>query len=170
MIETIRGGRDGGAMGDGFGGLQGRTWEEQPVGFTFRTLGRTITETDLVGFVSSLGFNEPLFMDARYVEEHTPYTGRLVPGALTYCIAEGLVLQTHVIHGTGLAFVHMELDIKAPTYVGDTVEVEVEVTESRPTSKPGRGLVTTRNTVLNQRGEAVLVYEPVRIIRGRDSD
>jgi acyl dehydratase len=157
-------------MGDGFGGLQGRTWEEQPVGFTFRTLGRTITESDLVGFVSSLGFNEPLFMDARYVAEHTPYTGRLVPGALTYCIAEGLVLQTQVINGTGLAFVHMELDVEAPTYVGDTVEVEVVVTESRPTSKPGRGVVTTRNTVLNQRDEPVLVYTPVRIIRGRDSD
>lgn len=157
-------------MGDGFGGLQGRTWEQQPVGFTFRTLGRTITESDLVGFVTSLGFNEPLFMDARYVAEHTPYTGRLVPGALTYCIAEGLVLQTQVINGTGLAFVHMELDVKAPTYVGDTVDVEVEVTESRPTSKPGRGLVTTRNTVLNQRDEPVLVYTPVRIIRGRGSD
>jgi acyl dehydratase len=159
--------QDGGVMADGIGGLRGRTWEEQPVGLSFRTLGRTITEADLVTFVSAWGFNEPLFMDARYVEEHTPYTGRLVPGALTYAIAEGLVLQTQVINGTGLAFVHMELDVVAPVYVGDTVEVVVEVTESRPTSKAGRGLVTTRNSVRNQRDEEVLVYTPVRVIRGR---
>jgi acyl dehydratase len=137
------------------------------VGQSFTTRGRTITEADLVSFVSAWGFNEPLFMDARYVEEHTPYSGRLVPGALTYAVAEGLVLQTQVINGTGLAFVHMELDVVAPVYVGDTVEVVVEVTESRATSKPDRGLVTTRNSVRNQRDEEVLVYTPVRLIRGK---
>jgi acyl dehydratase len=155
-------------MGDEWG-PRGLSWEEQPVGFTFRTPGRTITESDLMTFVTLGGFNEPLFMDARFVEEHTPYTGRLVPGALTYALAEGLVIQTHVIHGTGLAFLHMELDVKAPTYVEDTIEVVVEVTESRPTNKPGRGLVTTRNSVRNQGDEEVLVYTPVRLIRGRDA-
>jgi acyl dehydratase len=83
-------------------------------------------------------------------------------------LAEGLVIQTHVIHGTGIAFVHMDLDIKAPVYVGDTLHVDVEVTESRATSTGGRGLVTTRNSVRNQRDEEVLVYTPVRLLRGRD--
>jgi acyl dehydratase len=155
-------------MGDEWG-PRGLTWEEQPVGFTLRTAARTITEADVVAFVSHMGFNEPLFMDDRFVDEQTPYKGKLVPGALTYSLAEGLVIQTHVIHGTGLAFLHMELDVKAPTYVGDTIEVVVEVTESRPSNKPGRGLVTTRNSVRNQRDEEVLVYTPVRLIRGRDA-
>jgi acyl dehydratase len=146
--------------------VSGRTWEEQPVGFVFRTPARTVTEHDLMTFVTLGGFNEPLFMDARYVEEHTPYSGRLVPGALTYTLAEGLVLQTHVIHGTGIAFVHMELDVRAPVYVGDTLEVVVEVTESRAASQGGRGIVTTRNSVRNQRDEEVLVYTPVRLLRG----
>jgi acyl dehydratase len=149
--------------------VQGRTWEQQPVGFSFRTPGRTVTEHDLMTFVTLGGFNEPLFMDAGYVEEHTPYTGRLVPGALTYTLAEGLVIQTHVIHGTGIAFVHMELDVKGPVYVGDTISVLVETTGSRPTSTGGRGVVTTRNTVLNQRDEEVLVYTPVRILRGANA-
>jgi len=147
--------------------VQGRPWEDQPVGFTFRTPGRTVTEHDLMAFVTLCGFNEPLFMDARYVEEHTPYTGRLVPAALTYALAEGLVIQTHVIHGTGIAFLHADVDVKAPVYVGDSLTVVVEVTESRPASKGGRGLVTTRNSVRNQRDEEVLVYTPVRLLRGR---
>jgi acyl dehydratase len=145
----------------------GRTWEETPVGFAFRTSSRTVTETDLIAFISLGGFTEPLFMDARHAAEGN-YTGRLIPGALIYTLAEGLVLQTNVLHGTGLAFMHMELDVRRPVYVGDTLEVIVEVTESRASSKGGRGVVTSRNTVRNQRGEEVLVYTPVRLIRGSD--
>jgi acyl dehydratase len=78
------------------------------------------------------------------------------------------VIQTHSFAGTGLAFMHMELDVRRPVLVGDTIEVVVEVTESRPSSRPGRGVVAARNTVLNQHGEDVLVYTPIRLIRGRD--
>ena len=59
-----------------------------------------------------------------------------------------------------------ELDVKAPVYVGDTLEVVVEVIESRAASSGGRGLVTTRNSVRNQRDEEVLIYTPKRLLRG----
>ena len=61
----------------------------------------------------------------------------------------------------------MQLDIKAPTFAGDTIHVEIEVTESRETSKGGSGLVRTRNSVVNQRGETVMVYTPLRMMKGR---
>ncbi|HSS11647.1 MAG TPA: MaoC family dehydratase N-terminal domain-containing protein [Acidimicrobiales bacterium] len=147
--------------------VRGQTWEEMTVGSAFRTAARTVTEADLVSFITLFGFNEPLFWDARHASG-AGYEGRLVPGALTYCIAEGLTIQSHVLHGTGLAFMHMELDVRGPVVVGDTLEVVVEVTDARPSSKPGRGVVTARNTVFNQRGKDVLVYTPVRLIRGRD--
>ncbi len=147
--------------------MRGLTYEEMAVGSRFKTGARTITEADLIAFVTLCGFNEPLFWDARHAAS-AGYAGRLVPGALTYAIAEGLTIQTHVLHGTGLAFMHMEMDVRRPVVVGDTIEVVVEVTESRPSSKPGRGVVAARNTVFNQRGEDVLVYTPVRLIRGRD--
>jgi acyl dehydratase len=147
--------------------LRGQTWEEMAVGSAFRTAARTVTEADLVSFITLFGFNEPLFWDARHAAG-AGYEGRLVPGALTYCLAEGLTIQSHVLHGTGLAFMHMELDVRGPVIVGDTLEVVVEVTDARPSSKAGRGVVTARNTVFNQRGEDVLVYTPVRLIRGRD--
>src|SRR5579871_4081395 len=92
---------------------EGLTWEETPAGFTFRTFARTITEADLMTFVGLCGFVEPLFTDARHAAEGN-YEGRLVPGALTYAMAEGLVLQTNAITGTGLAFMHMELDVRRP--------------------------------------------------------
>jgi acyl dehydratase len=146
--------------------LLGMTYEEMTVGRRLQTARRTVTETDLVNFITLGGFTEPLFWDATHAAS-AGYTGRLVPGALVYTIAEGLVLQTNVLNGTGLAFMGMELEIKGPVYVGDTLSVDVEITESRPSSKPGRGVVTSRNRVLNQRGEEVLVYTPVRLIRAR---
>src|SRR5690606_6077736 len=92
--------------------------------------------------------------------------GRLAPGALVYSIAEGLVIQS-TLQRTGLAFLKMELDIAGPTFAGDTVHVEIEVVEARPTSKPGRGIVKTVNMVINQHGRVVLTYTPVRMIRMR---
>jgi len=147
--------------------VHGQTWEEMTVGGRYRTGARTVTETDLVNFVGVVGVTEPLFLDARHATEGG-YRGRLVPGMLTYSFAEGLILQTNVISGTGLAFLSMELRVLRPVYVGDTIHVVVEVTAARPASGGGRGVVTTRNTVVNQDGEPVLVYTPVRLIRGRD--
>ncbi len=69
---------------------------------------------------------------------------------------------------TGLAFLNMELDVKAPTFVGDTIHVECEVVEVRPTSKGGRGLVRTANNIVNQEGEVVITYTPLRLMAGRD--
>ena len=145
---------------------QGRTWEEMTVGSAFRTAARTITETDLITFITWSGFTEALFLDASHAAGGG-YAGRLVPGALVYCLGEGLVIQTNVLNGTGLAFMSMDLTIKRPAYVGDTIHVVVEVTQARVASSGQRGVVTTQNTVRNQRGEDVLVYTPVRLIRGR---
>jgi acyl dehydratase len=147
--------------------VRGLTFEEMVAGDRFRTAARTITETDLVNFVTLFGFNEPLFWDARHAAT-AGYPGRLVPGALTYCIAEGLLLQTHVLHGTGLAFLGMQLDVKKPVFVGDTLYATCEVLESRPASSGARGVVTTLVTVFNQDDDEVLSFRPVRLIRGKD--
>lgn len=146
--------------------VRGKTWEEMEVGKPGRTASRTITETDLVNFITLCGFNEPLFWDAEHARS-AGYEGRLVPGALTYCLAEGLILQTHLLHGTGMAFVHMDLDVKRPVYVGDTIHAVVETTEARAASTGNRGVVSATVSVRNQRNEEVLVFKPVRIIRGR---
>lgn len=145
----------------------GMTWEQMAEAKPFRTASRTITEADLMTFVQWGGFNEPLFWDASHAGAGG-YTGRLCPGALVYCFAEGLVLQSLALHGTGLAFLSMELRVKGPTYVGDTLHAIVETTSARPTSSGGRGIVASRVTVRNQKGEDVLEFTPVRMIRGKD--
>jgi acyl dehydratase len=147
--------------------VRGKTWEEMTAGSSFRTAKRTVTEADLIQFITWGGFNEPLFYDASHAASGG-YTGRLIPGAMIYCIAEGLILQTNVLNGTGLAFMSMQLSVKKPVYVGDTLHAIVTTTESRPSSKPGRGVVTTTVSVRNQHDDEVLVFTPIRLIRGAD--
>ncbi|MCZ6643582.1 MAG: MaoC/PaaZ C-terminal domain-containing protein [Gammaproteobacteria bacterium] len=147
----------------------GLAWEDLKVGDRFRTLARTITETDLVNFINTTGMVEVLFTDIEYAKTHAPEGGRLVPGALVYSIAEGLLVQS-TLQRTGLAFLSMTFEVVAPTFVNDTVHVEVEVLESRATSKSAsRGLVRTTNNIINQRGETVITYSPLRLAASRDA-
>lgn len=144
----------------------GFPWEELPAGRTFRSQGRTITEADIVNFISSTGMLEVLFTNVEFLKE-AGFEGRLVPGGQVFCFAEGLLFQT-ALQGVGVAFLNMELDIKGPTYAGDTIHVECEVIESRASKgKPGMGLVRTRNRVIKQDGSLVMEYTPLRLVKGK---
>jgi acyl dehydratase len=145
----------------------GLRWEDTPVGFRFRTVGRTITDADITNFVGITGMTEVLFTNTEYLKHESLFEGRLVPGALVYSFAEGLLMQS-VVQGVGLAFLGLDMKVERPTMSGDTIHVECEVLVSRAASKPGRGVVTTRNHIVNQRGEVVMVYTPSRLVKGRD--
>ena len=145
----------------------GLCWDETPVGMRFQTLGRTITDADITNFVGVTGMTEVLFTNLEYLRTQSLFDGRLVPGALIFSFAEGLLMQT-VIQRTGLAFMGLDMKMEGPTFSGDTIHVEVEITESRPASKPGRGVVTTRNCVVNQHGKSVMTYTPTRLVKGTD--
>jgi acyl dehydratase len=144
---------------------QGVTFEEHAIGTTYRTLARTVSETDIVTFVNLCGFVEPLFMDMEYVARESVFKRRAAPGALTFALAEGLIMQTGLIHGTGMAYLGGEIRVVAPVLEGDTIRVEVDVVDKRETRKPDRGIVTYRHRVLNQRGELVLEARVQRMIR-----
>lgn len=140
---------------------RGFCYEELRVGMRFRSHRRTIAESDLAQFVNLTWLTEELFAVAD--DSSRAIKGRPVPGALVYSFAEGLLLPS--MQDTGLAFLGATLEVKAPTVVGDTIHVEVEVTECRLTSKGDRGLVRFANKVLNQRGETVIEYNPLRMLK-----
>ena len=143
----------------------GVTFEQHEVGAVYRTLARTVSETDIVNFVNQCGFTEPLFLDMEYVKRESIFGRRAAPGVLTFALSEGLVMQTGLIHGTGMAWLGADLRVVAPVLEGDTIRVEVEVAGKRETRKPDRGIVTYRHRVLNQRDEIVLEATVQRMIR-----
>ncbi len=143
-------------------------FEDLIQGFRFHTVGRTVTETDITNFVSVTGMLEVLFTNLEYLRTESVIGARPAPAALVYCFAEGLLMQS-TMQLTGMAFLEMSLQVHKPTLAGDTVHVECEVTAARETSRGDRGIVTTRNLVLNQRGENVLTYTPTRMIKKRST-
>lgn len=145
---------------------RGFIWDDLKLGYKFRTAGRTITEADLVNFVGVSWMNEELFTDASGRDSRA-IRGSVIPGAMVYAIAEGLL--TPSMQHTGLAFLNATVDIKGPTCIGDTVHVECEVVELRPTSKTDRGLVRTMNQVVTHTGTVTLTYNPLRMMRRRQS-
>lgn len=143
----------------------GMHFDEMTVGRKFRTVGRTITEADLVSFINATGFTEVLFTNTEFLREESDIKGRLVPGALVFSFAEGLLMQAAMQH-TGFAFLEMEMKVHRPTLVGQTIHVLCEVTEARASnSRPDRGIVRTHNTVLNEQGEVLMTYTPLRFVK-----
>lgn len=145
----------------------GIPYEEWTIGRKFRTVGRSITDADITNFVCVTGMLEVLFTNLDYLENESLIKGRLAPGALVYSFAEGLLMQSVMQH-TGLAFLGMELKVNKPVLAGDTIHVRCEVTHARPTSKPGRGIVTALNNVTNQHGDCVLSYTATRMVKRFD--
>jgi acyl dehydratase len=144
---------------------KGLYFEELLTDKTYDTHRRTITEADHVNFTTSFGFFEPLFMDQAYVETETHYGKRIVPGALTFSVAEGLAILTGILHGTGMAFLGVELTVLKPVFIGDTITVEIEVIDKRETKKADRGIVTFFHRVKNQDNAVVMEYKVKRMLR-----
>jgi acyl dehydratase len=108
-----------------------------------------------------------LFSNIEFLKEESDIKQRVVPGAMVYSFSEGLLTHATMQH-TGFAFLNMELNVHAPTFVNDTIHVECEVTESRRgKSRPNRGLVRTMNRVVKQDKTLVLTYNPLRMVKAR---
>jgi acyl dehydratase len=151
--------------------MKGKTFEEFHPGDRYGTGRRTVTEYDILQFVTLVGLTEPLFLDMEYIRKESLYGDRIAPGSLTFGMAEGLTVQTGLIHGTGMAFAGLDqMRLFGPVKVNDTIRVEIEVLGTKPVPARGGGIVRYRQWVKNQRGETVMEYDVARLIRGADSE
>lgn len=142
-------------------------FEDYEADFTLETLRRTVTEFDIMQFVTLAGMNEALFMDEPYIREHTGFGRRIAPGALVFSLAEGLVIQTGILKDTAIAFLSSEMNMKGPVFVGDTLVNQARFESKKLASRGDRGVITTRHSVLQQDGKPVLEYSASRLIRCR---
>ncbi|MGH8810743.1 MAG: MaoC family dehydratase [Advenella sp.] len=139
-------------------------WQDLEVGQKFVTFKRTITETDIINFISCTGMLETIFIDKTF--DAGAIFGRPVPGALTYGIIEGILMQS-MVQGTGLALLEVHKKMLAPVIAGDTVHADVLVTGIKPTSKQNRAVVDTHIDIRNQHDVVVISYDVKRMLAGR---
>lgn len=137
-------------------------WQDLNVGDEFITHGRTVTETDLMSFITQTGMTEVIFTDQTH---KGVLEGRVVPGALSYTLIEGLIVQG-MLQGTGMALLELTKKLTAPVRVGDTIHGEIVIEDIRPTSKHGRAVVNSIVKIVNQEGTIAITYEAKRLLAG----
>lgn len=133
-------------------------FEDLEIGAMFESPTRTVTEADIVNFAClSADFNR-LHVDAEYAAT-TPYGQRIAHGLLVLAIMSGLVTRMRLnqhLEPNLMGLLDIQCRFPRPTFIGDTVHVQVEVAEKSGTSRTDRGVVAFRRRVLNQRDEIVV--------------
>lgn len=141
-------------------------FEDYRVGAEYLTPARTITEADIALFAGLSGDYNPLHTDEEFART-TPYGTRIAHGVLGLAVVTGLKQRLGHGEGTTLAFLGLTWNFKAAVLAGDTMRARVRITGTRPSRKPGRGVVTQQVELLNQRGEVVADGEHTLLVRSR---
>lgn len=145
---------------------RGMYFEEFAEGLEIVTGARTITETDIVGFAGLSGDFNFIHTNAQAAQQ-TPFGQRVAHGMLVASIATGLAVQQGFIDGTTLAFRELTWKFTKPVFIGDTIHVQVKITETKAMARMGGGLVTFDARVVNQNDEVVHKGEWRMLIKSR---
>jgi len=135
---------------------RGLYFEEFYVGLHLTTPGRTVTESDVVNFAGISGDFNQIHTDAEY-SKNTPFGARVAHGLLGLSIASGLALRTGALEGTVMAFREINTwKFIKPVFIGDTIHVEMDVTETKALPRLAGGAVVITLDVKNQNNETVM--------------
>lgn len=144
-------------------------WDDLAEGTRYESPSRTITEADVVAFAGLTGDYNRLHVDAEY-SRGTQFGQRLAHGLLVASVSVGLVtraIPSQRLEPAMLGLLENRLRFPAPTFMGDTIHVEVVVTRLRPTQRPDRGIAVFSRRTLNQRAELVVDSESTLLIQRR---
>jgi len=142
--------------------IQSQYFEDYAVGAIRETLGRTITETDIVLHAGQTGDFYPHHMDAEWCKTQD-FKQRIAHGTLIFSVAVGMTAGA--INPEAFSYGYDRLRFIKPVFIGDTIRVKVTIREKREHKKPGHGVVSELVEVFNQKNETVLACEHLLLVR-----
>jgi len=143
--------------------IQSRCFEDYQVGSTRETLGRTITETDIVLHAGQSGDFYPHHMDAEWCKGQE-FGRRIAHGTLVFTVAVGLTASD--VNPDAFTYGYDRLRFIKPVFIGDTLRVRVTLKEKRESPKrPDHGIVVEFLEAFNQHAEIVLACEHLLMVR-----
>lgn len=127
-----------------------------------------INQDDNARFCELTHNTQPLHLDAEAAKQQG-FRDVLVNGLYTFAASVGISVPD-LTEGTLIANLGYE-DVRhpAPVHPGDRLRVRSEVLDSRPSSKPGRGVVRIKHDVHNQDGTLVCTYSRSALIRSKET-
>ena len=144
-----------------------RYFDDFKVGDKFATATKIVTDDMIVGFAKVYD-PQPFHLDPA-TAKHSIYGGLIASGFQTLAIGFRLIWDTGILAAASMGSPGFdELRWLKPVRPGDTLRVEMEVVESRPSqSKTDRGIMRGAYRYLNQNGEAVLTYTAMHLLKRR---
>lgn len=139
-------------------------------GQRFRTRAATLSEGQILDFAWAHD-PQPFHIDKETAAQ-SPYGGIIASGFQTLLVSFRLIYQERIINAASLGSPGIdELRWLKPVRPGDTLHVEGEILEVRPSrSRPDRGTAVIAYTVLNQAGEAVMTYRTIHLLLRRPGE
>jgi 3-hydroxybutyryl-CoA dehydratase len=139
--------------------------DDVAVGQEWHSLGRTITEADIVNFAGLSGDFNPIHLDHEFARS-TPFHRPIAHGLLVFSVGSGLALYIPPMRT--LAFVGIrDWQFKGPVFIGDTVHVHTKIIEKEVRARGRRGVITWFRQVINQDGKVVQEGVTQTIVEGR---
>ena len=143
-------------------------WEDLEVGRVRRTLGRTITEADVVLHAGQTGDLFPHHMDAEWCATQ-PFGRRIAHGTLVMSIAVGMTAGD--INPRAMSYGYDAVRFIRPVFIDDTITVTAEITaKSDHRKRPDQmGYLHELVTATNQAGDVVLSLVHVYVVEKRST-
>jgi len=142
-------------------------FEDYAVGSVRNTLGRTITETDIVLHAGQTGDFYPHHMDAEWCKTQE-FGQRVAHGTLVFSMAVGMTACE--VNPEAFSYGYDRLRFIRPVFIGDTLQVKVTVKEKREHSKrPAFGIVVELCEVFNQNHQLVLACEHLLMAKRKEA-
>jgi acyl dehydratase len=139
--------------------------DDVQTGQEWQSLGRTITEADIVNFAGLSGDFNPIHLDHEFART-TPFRRPIAHGLLVLSVATGLAVNAPPMRT--LAFVSIRnWQFKGPVFIGDTLHVRTRVLEKEVRARGRRAVITWFREIINQDGKVVQVGETQTIVEGR---
>jgi len=144
-------------------------FEDFEAGEEFISVGRTVTESDFVMHSALSSDWTELHTNKEYAAEQDDFDGRIAHGPMTFVQATGFVYRTGIVERTAVAFLGMNyMDLPNPVYIGDTLQLEMVVTETKEIGRDDAGLVVLDTEMENQDGTTVFEGDMKFLIKKQD--
>ena len=139
-------------------------FEEFKPGRRLVTAGRLVTTGDIDTFIQLSGLANPIFMteDGARAAGHPD---RLVPAPLQLSLAMGLCQQAGFFDHVAAVLEFDRMKFLKTVHPGQSILLEAEVLEARPTARTDRGLVVLEYTLKNEEQQAVMTTRAVYLMR-----
>lgn len=139
-----------------------KCFEDYSIGSRRETMGRTITEADIVLHAGQTGDFFPHHMDAEWCAAQ-PFRRRIAHGTLILSAAIGMTATD--INPLAMSYGYDRVRFIRPVFINDTIRVTATISEKRSHPKrSGQGIVVEQVEVFNQQNEIVLACEHLYLV------